>query len=176
MTNVGCVAVNEVRRVVLPDVALGHASGPSVVSAGPVAGAVVLAVDDFVLGCAGPLCPEAGADFDRLERGYAATTMDEIAARAGVAVQTVHYTFRTKGLLLREGLTAGRATDLVFALFGHSRTRITFRELHEQGAADAGRATRTYLRTLSSPYPTADPWWRRRQLTKQQANESAARR
>lgn len=96
--------------------------------------------------------------------------------RPARALQTVDYTFRTKGLLLREGLMAGRATDLVFALFGHSRRRITSRELHEQGAADAGRATRTYLRTLSSPYPTADPWWRRRQLTKQQSNASAARR
>ena len=37
-----------------------------------------------------------------VEHGYAATTMDGIAARAGVAVQTVYYTFRTKGLLLRE--------------------------------------------------------------------------
>lgn len=37
-----------------------------------------------------------------VEQGYAATTMDGIAARAGVAVQTVYYTFRTKGLLLRE--------------------------------------------------------------------------
>ena len=35
-------------------------------------------------------------------RGYAATTMKEIAERAGVAVQTLYYTFRTKGLLLRE--------------------------------------------------------------------------
>ena len=32
-----------------------------------------------------------------VDRGYAATPMDEIAARAGVAVQTVYYTFRTKG-------------------------------------------------------------------------------
>jgi len=35
-------------------------------------------------------------------QGYAATTVEQIATRAGVAVQTVYYTFRTKGLLLRE--------------------------------------------------------------------------
>jgi len=34
-------------------------------------------------------------------RGYPATTMSEIAARAGVAVQTVHFTFGTKGALLQ---------------------------------------------------------------------------
>ena len=34
--------------------------------------------------------------------GYAATTMEHIADEAGVAVQTLYYTFRTKGLLLRE--------------------------------------------------------------------------
>ena len=32
--------------------------------------------------------------------GYAGTTMEQIAARAGVAVQTVYYTFKTKGQLL----------------------------------------------------------------------------
>ena len=37
-----------------------------------------------------------------LQQGYAATTVEQIAADAGVAVQTVYYTFRTKGLLLRE--------------------------------------------------------------------------
>lgn len=37
-----------------------------------------------------------------VEHGYTATTMDQIAADAGVAVQTVYYTFRTKGRLLIE--------------------------------------------------------------------------
>lgn len=37
-----------------------------------------------------------------VDRGYAEVTMGEIARRASVAVQTVYYTFRTKGLLLRE--------------------------------------------------------------------------
>lgn len=35
------------------------------------------------------------------ERGYPATTMGEIAARAGVAVQTLHFTFGTKAALLQ---------------------------------------------------------------------------
>jgi AcrR family transcriptional regulator len=41
--------------------------------------------------------------------GYAATTMDRIAEYAGVAVQTLYYTFRTKGQLLCEvvEVTAG---------------------------------------------------------------------
>ncbi len=37
-----------------------------------------------------------------IARGYADTTMNQIAAEAGVAVQTVYYTFRTKGQLLCE--------------------------------------------------------------------------
>lgn len=37
-----------------------------------------------------------------LTQGYAATTMEQIAAPAGVAVQTVYYTFGTKGQLLCE--------------------------------------------------------------------------
>jgi TetR/AcrR family transcriptional regulator, regulator of autoinduction and epiphytic fitness len=37
-----------------------------------------------------------------VERGYAATTMEDIAASAEVAVQTVYYTFKTKASLLRE--------------------------------------------------------------------------
>lgn len=37
-----------------------------------------------------------------ITEGYAATTMERIAAEAGVAVQTLYYTFRTKGQLLCE--------------------------------------------------------------------------
>ncbi len=36
-----------------------------------------------------------------LERGYAATTIESVARDAGVAVQTVYFTFRTKGDLLQ---------------------------------------------------------------------------
>jgi AcrR family transcriptional regulator len=36
------------------------------------------------------------------ERGYQATTMGQIAAEAGVAVQTVHFVFHTKAALLQE--------------------------------------------------------------------------
>lgn len=43
--------------------------------------------------------------------GYSATTMSEIADRAGVAVQTLYYTFRTKGLLLREVMEAAAGGD-----------------------------------------------------------------
>lgn len=45
--------------------------------------------------------------------GYAATTMEHIARESGVAVQTLYYTFRTKGQLLCEAVevTAARAED-----------------------------------------------------------------
>ena len=37
-----------------------------------------------------------------LAQGWAATTMEQIAQGSGVAVQTVYYTFKTKGHLLAE--------------------------------------------------------------------------
>lgn len=47
--------------------------------------------------------------------GYAATTMERIAGDAGVAVQTLYYTFRSKGELLCEvvDVTAGSDEDPV---------------------------------------------------------------
>jgi TetR/AcrR family transcriptional regulator, regulator of autoinduction and epiphytic fitness len=47
-----------------------------------------------------------------VSQGYADTTMKQIAAGAGVAVQTVYYTFKTKGALLREVVEVdGAGTD-----------------------------------------------------------------
>lgn len=43
--------------------------------------------------------------------GYAATTMEQIARDAEVAVQTLYYTFRTKGQLLREVLETTAAGE-----------------------------------------------------------------
>ncbi|MFC7597550.1 TetR/AcrR family transcriptional regulator [Terrabacter sp. GCM10028922] len=43
--------------------------------------------------------------------GYAATTMERIAETAGVAVQTLYYTFRTKGQLLCEVVETTAAGD-----------------------------------------------------------------
>jgi len=43
--------------------------------------------------------------------GYAATTMERIADDAGVAVQTLYYTFRAKGQLLREVVEVTAAGD-----------------------------------------------------------------
>jgi len=37
-----------------------------------------------------------------VDQGYATTTMEQVADAAGVAVQTVYYTFKTKGQLLAE--------------------------------------------------------------------------
>src|SRR4051794_2670222 len=40
------------------------------------------------------------------ERGYTSTTMGHIAARANVAVQTLYFTFHTKGVILEEAVGA----------------------------------------------------------------------
>lgn len=50
--------------------------------------------------------------------GYAATTMERIADRAGVAVQTLYYTFRTKGQLLCEAVEEAAAQDAEIAPAG----------------------------------------------------------
>lgn len=45
------------------------------------------------------------------ERGYAAATMQDIAEKAGVAVQTLYFTFHTKAELLKETLDVAVAGD-----------------------------------------------------------------
>jgi TetR/AcrR family transcriptional regulator of autoinduction and epiphytic fitness len=44
-------------------------------------------------------------------QGYAATTMGQVATDAGVAVQTLYYTFQTKGKLLCEVIEVAAAGD-----------------------------------------------------------------
>lgn len=53
----------------------------------------------------------AGARDLFVGQGYSATTMEQIAIEAGVAVQTVYYTFRTKGQLLCEVVEVAAAGE-----------------------------------------------------------------
>ena len=53
----------------------------------------------------------AAASARFVEHGYGATTLDEIAAEAGVAVQTVYFHFRNKRTLLKEALDVAAVGD-----------------------------------------------------------------
>src|SRR5690242_15455181 len=46
-----------------------------------------------------------------VERGYAATTLDQIAKDAGVAVQTVYFHFRNKATVLKQILDVAAVGD-----------------------------------------------------------------
>ena len=46
-----------------------------------------------------------------LDQGYGATTLDQVAGRAGVAVQTVYFHFGNKATLLRESLDVAAVGD-----------------------------------------------------------------
>lgn len=46
-----------------------------------------------------------------LERGYGATLLDQVAERAGVAVQTVYFHFRNKATLLKDALDIAAVGD-----------------------------------------------------------------
>ncbi len=66
------------------------------------------------------------------ERGYQATTMSQIAAQAGVAVQTVHFVFHTKPELLQEVVTRA-----VLGEVGAPESQEWFRQL---GSTPDGRS------------------------------------
>lgn len=53
---------------------------------------------------------EAAADLF-LDQGYGATTLDQVAARAGVAVQTVYFHFGNKATLLKQALDVAAVGD-----------------------------------------------------------------
>src|SRR4051812_40050364 len=46
-----------------------------------------------------------------LDQGYGATTLDQVASRAGVAVQTVYFHFGNKAALLKEALDIAAVGD-----------------------------------------------------------------
>src|SRR5690348_3840338 len=73
-------------------------------------------------------------------QGYAATTMAQIAEVAGVAVQTVYFTFHTKATLL------SRAVD--FAVMGEAEPEIPQRQawyLAMTAEADVSQALRHFV-------------------------------
>jgi AcrR family transcriptional regulator len=72
-------------------------------------------------------------------QGYASTTMEAIAARAEVAVQTLYFTFHTKGAILSEAFGAAilgfERWDPVVAALVTELSRPSLRELHPWFAA-----------------------------------------
>jgi len=86
------------------------------------------------------------------ERGYAGTTMAAIAKEAGVAVQTVYFTFHTKSALL------SRAID--FTVMGEDEPRIPeqqpwYRQM--QAEPDIARALRHFVTGAGEILPRAAP-------------------
>lgn len=67
------------------------------------------------------------------ERGYAATTLQEVADRAGVAVQTIYFVFRNKRTLLKElaDVTVAGDDEPIATM-----DRTWFREALEAGTAE----------------------------------------
>ena len=75
-----------------------------------------------------------------LENGYAGTALDQIAARAGVAVQTVYFHFRNKPTILKEVMDVLAAgDDAPVPLLDRSWVQ----EVRDE--PDAGRALGTWL-------------------------------
>lgn len=107
-----------------------------------------------------------------ISEGYASTTMNDIAGQAGVAVQTVYYTFRTKALLLREAMevtVVGRSDPATLTerpwtaeiLAGTTPQRILALST-EHGTAVYERAAPLWpaVRAASLTDPAVDEYWR----------------
>lgn len=94
------------------------------------------------------------ATHEFVSRGYAATTMNDIAARADVAVQTLYYSFRTKALLLREAMETA-------ALGANAPAPITERPWMAEiiGGASAQRILALTAEHGTDVYHRAAPLW-----------------
>ena len=87
-------------------------------------------------------------------RGYAATTMEDIAAGAGVAVQTVYYSFRTKGNLVCEVVEVAGAG-------GHDHVPVIERDwmVEAMSTSSADRALALAVEHGTDIYVRAAPLW-----------------
>lgn len=105
-------------------------------------------------------------------QGYALTTMDQIAARAGVAVQTVYYTFKTKGKLLCEVVevtAAGEDTPVPVSQRPWMRELLASTSGPRVLALGVEHGTTIYarvavlwpaVRAAAAADPTVDQYWR----------------
>lgn len=107
-----------------------------------------------------------------VDRGYGATTLQEVADRAGVAVQTIYFTFRNKRTLLKELVDVAVAGDdepiptMERAWFTAAMAKPTADEqlrAHVEGAVAVGaRASAVFevLRTAAAQESELHELWR----------------
>src|SRR5215203_6780517 len=72
--------------------------------------------------------------------GYPSTTMEAIAAKAGVATQTVYYFFRTKALLLQQVQAAAAVQAQPIPVMDPSMPESPWVRVHETLGAEATAA------------------------------------
>ncbi|NUR57089.1 MAG: TetR/AcrR family transcriptional regulator [Catenulispora sp.] len=122
-----------------------------------------------------------------VERGYGATTLQEVADRAGVAVQTIYFTFRNKRTLLKElvDVTVAGDDDPIptmqrpwFTTAMAAATADAHLRAHVDGAvAVADRTSLVFevLRTAAALEPELDGLWRDGGSQRYVVQEAAAR-
>src|SRR6476659_9462750 len=91
-----------------------------------------------------------------LDQGYGATTLDQVAARAGVAVQTVYFHYGNKATLLKEALdVAAVGADQPVARI--DRTSSAAPSAPTPTSPRSGTSTRPSAAPRSACWPTCSP-------------------
>ena len=122
-----------------------------------------------------------------VECGYGGTTLQQVADRAGVAVQTIYFTFRNKRTLLKELVDVTIAGDdeaiptMQRAWFTGAMAAPTAAgqlRAHVDGAADVADrvgAVIEVLRTAAALEPELDELWREGRAQRYVVQDTAAR-
>jgi AcrR family transcriptional regulator len=122
-----------------------------------------------------------------VERGYGGTTLQEVADRADVAVQTIYFTFRNKRTLLKELVDVTIAGDDEpvstmerdwFTNAMAAPTADAHLHAHIDGAVEVGmRVSPIFevLRTAAALEPELDDLWREGQAQRYAVQDAAAR-